>query len=36
MAALLLQARALLAELTPLRDDCGHLCRGACCSAVPG
>ena len=26
-----LRARALLETLTPLRDDCGRLCAGACC-----
>lgn len=29
----LLEARQLLADPTPLRADCGRLCRSACCSA---
>lgn len=31
MNALLIQARELLAELTPLKTDCGRLCAAACC-----
>ena len=29
-------ARDLLAELTPLRDDCGRRCGAACCQPTPG
>lgn len=32
----LLAARALLAEVTPLRGDCGRLCGAACCESLPG
>ena len=31
-----LRARALLETMTPLREDCGHLCGGACCRSQPG
>jgi len=30
------QARELLADLTPLRTDCGLTCGGACCQSLPG
>ncbi len=30
------EARALLAEVTPLRRDCGKLCGAACCSSLEG
>ena len=30
------QARALLEDVTPLRTDCGTVCRGACCASLPG
>ena len=32
---ILLQARALLATLTPLKSNCGKLCGGACCLPDP-
>ncbi len=30
------EARALLAEVTPLRRDCGRICGAACCSSLEG
>lgn len=30
------QARALLENVTPLKTDCGAVCRGACCASLPG
>ncbi len=30
------EARALLAEVTPLRKDCGKICGAACCSSLEG
>ena len=30
------QARELLMNLTPLRDDCGRRCAGACCHSLEG
>mgnify|MGYP005768513229 CR=1 FL=1 len=32
----LVQARVLLEDVTPLRDDCGRLCGGACCQGERG
>ena len=32
----LVQARALLEDVTPLRSDCGRLCGGACCQGERG
>lgn len=32
----LLEARALLDELTPLQADCGRLCAGRCCQPMEG
>lgn len=32
----LVRARALFDELTPLRTDCGLSCGGACCQSLPG
>lgn len=29
-------ARELLREVTPLRQDCGQVCGGACCQSRPG
>lgn len=31
-----MNARALLASVTPLRTDCGLTCGGACCQSLPG
>ena len=31
-----LAARALLADVTPLKTDCGRFCSGACCVSLPG
>ena len=31
-----LAARALLAEVTPLRADCGRVCGAACCESLEG
>ena len=32
----LLRARALLEDLTPLKTDCGLLCKGLCCRPLEG
>ena len=32
----LVQGRVLLEDVTPLRDDCGRLCGGACCQGERG
>lgn len=32
----ILRARALLASVTPLKNDCGRLCGGACCQGDEG
>lgn len=32
----LIACRALLAQVTPLAEDCGRLCGGACCHSMPG
>ena len=36
MPEILLQARALLESVTPLRTDCGLACGGACCRPLEG
>ena len=36
LTASVLTARAAIAELTPLREDCGRLCGAACCRSLPG
>lgn len=30
------EAREILADLTPLKTDCGLTCGGACCQSLPG
>ena len=36
MDPILTEARQMMETVTPLRDDCGKLCGGACCHSLPG
>lgn len=36
MGMVLDEAKRLLADVTPLREDCGRVCGGACCRSLAG